>query len=270
VRAQRRPHSESAEAPRFLRLSVTAEGAGLDEHALVARMRAIFPAGIEETTDERGRFEVAAYEVPPVTLPRDLGPWRVEPVPEARLRAWEEEPHGVQVAGRLWVGPSSEAPPPGVLGIVIDAHHAFGSGAHATTCGCLELLCELEPPLSVLDVGCGSGVLAIAAAKLGHRPVYACDVDPLAVTVARANAAVNGVELDVSVADAASAPLPACDVWLANLLGGPLSDLLARADAPPRAIVSGLRSGETVAASRYVVERQVARVGWQALSLRRL
>ena len=92
------------------------------------------------------------------------------------------------------------------MGVVIDARQAFGSGAHATTFGCLELLCALEPPLSVLDIGCGSGVIAISAAKLGHRPVRACDIDPLSVTVAGANAAANGVEVETFVADADGRP----------------------------------------------------------------
>jgi ribosomal protein L11 methyltransferase len=248
---------------------VTAEAAGVDERTLVERMRAIFPVAIEETYDERGRFEVAVYQAPPVTLPSGLGSWRVEPVDDARVRAWEEQPHGVAIAGRLWVGPASEPAPPNLLGVVIDARQAFGSGAHATTCGCLALLCELEPPLSVLDVGCGSGVLAIAAAKLGHGPVHACDIDPLATTIASANAAVNSVDVDVFVADAAQDSLPVCDIWMANLLGGPLSDLLSRVDAPMRAIVSGLLEDEQLDAPSYEVERRITRAGWQVLALRR-
>src|SRR4051794_30183166 len=217
-------------APRLLRVSVTAESAGLDERALVERMRSIFPGGIEETHDARGHFEVAAYETPPLTLPAGLGSWRVEPVDDPRVRIWQEQPHGIEIAGRLWVGPAAEPAPPGLLRVVIDARQAFGSGSHATTCSCLELLCELEVPLSVLDLGCGSGVLAIAAAKLGHRPVHACDSDPLAVTVAGTNAAVNEVDIEIFVADAVQDPLPVSDLWLANLLGGPVADVLARDD----------------------------------------
>jgi ribosomal protein L11 methyltransferase len=260
---------DGSSPPRLLRLSVTAEAAGLDERALVERMRVIFPGGIEETYDESGRFEVAAYEAPPITLPSGLGSWRVEPVDEARVRTWQEQPHGVTIAGRLWVGPASEPAPPDLPAVIVDSRQAFGSGAHATTFGCLELLCELEPPLAVLDVGCGSGVLAIAAAKLGHAPVRGCDNDPLAIGVAKANAAANGVDVEFFVADGVHDPLPAGDVWVANLLGGPLADVLRRPDAPARAIVSGLVSDEELVAPAYEIERRIDRAGWQALALRR-
>jgi ribosomal protein L11 methyltransferase len=260
---------EGALPPRLLRLSVTAEAAGLDERALVERMRRIFPRGIEETYDESGRFEVAAYEAPPITLPSGLGSWRIEPVDDARVRTWEEQPHGVTIAGRLWVGPPSEPPPPGLPTVIVDSRQAFGSGAHATTYGCLELLCEVEPPVSVLDVGCGSGVLAIAAAKLGHAPVRGCDNDPLAIGVAKANAAANGVEVEFFVADAVQDPLPAADLWVANLLGGPLWEVLAGPDAPARVIASGLVSDEELVAPAYEIEQRVDRAGWQALALRR-
>jgi ribosomal protein L11 methyltransferase len=203
---------------------------------------------------------VAAYEVPPVTLPAGLGSWRVEPVDDARLRVWEERPHGVVIAGRLWVGPPSEPAPPGLSAVTIDARQAFGSGAHGTTSGCLELLCEVEPPLSVLD---------IAAAKLGHGPVYACDVDPLSVGVAAAAGVANGVEVETFVADALHDPLPACQLWIANLLGGPVADLLARDDAPERVIISGLVEDEELNAPAYAIERRIVRAGWQAFALRR-
>src|SRR5947207_2398002 len=85
----------------------------------------------------------------------------------------------------------------GLAEVVIDPGQAFGTGGHATTRLCLELLLTLEPGGAVVDVGCGSGVLAISAAKLGWSPLTALDHDPAAVEAARANAAVNGVALDV-------------------------------------------------------------------------
>jgi ribosomal protein L11 methyltransferase len=112
---------------------------------------------------------------------------------------WEDEwrafHHGVRV-GRCWIGPPWEEPPTDVITVVIDPGRAFGTGAHATTRLCLELLQDVEST-SLLDVGCGSGVLSVAAAKLGFAPVTAVDVDEVALETARENAAANGVAVRV-------------------------------------------------------------------------
>jgi len=92
---------------------------------------------------------------------------------------------------------STEVPPADALAVVVDPGRAFGTGAHATTRLCLELLQDLEPT-SLLDVGCGSGVLSVAGAKLGFAPVTAVDIDEVALEVTRANAAANGVVVDVA------------------------------------------------------------------------
>ena len=99
-------------------------------------------------------------------------------------------------AGRLWVGPPWEEAPPDATPVVLDPGRAFGTGAHATTRLCLELLQDVEAT-SLLDVGCGSGVLSIAAAKLGFAPVRAVDVDEVALEVTSSNAAANGVSVEV-------------------------------------------------------------------------
>ena len=104
----------------------------------------------------------------------------------------------------------------GAIPVVVDPGQAFGTGAHPTTRLCLELLLE-QPASAVLDLGCGSGVLAIAAAKLGMGPVVAVDHDAAAVEAARANARRNGVELDVRQGDVRSEELPGADLGLANL-----------------------------------------------------
>src|SRR6185312_11502631 len=105
------------------------------------------------------------------------------------------------LGSRLAVRPPWEAPLGADVELVIDPAQAFGTGSHATTRLCLELLIALadgSPERGpVVDVGCGSGVLAIAAARLGWEPVIAVDYDPLSVDATRHNAAVNGVTLDV-------------------------------------------------------------------------
>ncbi len=150
--------------------------------------------------------------------------------------AWREFHHGV-VVGRFWIGPPWEEATDEVDAVVIDPGRAFGTGAHATTRLTLELLQKLEPG-SLLDVGCGSGVLSIAAAKLGFRPIVAIDVDQDAVDIALANARVNGVELDAYRSDALADDLPAADVVVANVALDVVERLLPRLDAR-LAITSG-------------------------------
>ncbi len=150
--------------------------------------------------------------------------------------AWREFHHGV-VVGRFWIGPPWEEATDEVDAVVIDPGRAFGTGAHATTRLTLELLQKLEPG-SLLDVGCGSGVLSIAAAKLGFRPIVAIDVDQDAVDIALANARVNGVELDAYRSDALADQLPAADVVVANVALDVVERLLPRLDAR-LAITSG-------------------------------
>jgi len=143
---------------------------------------------------------------------------------------------------RLAVRPPWEQPIGAAVELVIDPAQAFGTGAHATTRLCLELLLELAdaaPAPAVrgplLDLGCGSGVLAIAAAKLGFDPVTAVDFDPLSVEATAANAAVNDVALDVARCDLRSDPLPSAPTVVANLLRPLLLDYarrLAEPDAP--------------------------------------
>jgi ribosomal protein L11 methyltransferase len=120
------------------------------------------------------------------------------------------------VVGPLWIGPPWHESQPGLTPVVIDPGRAFCTGAHETTRLVLELLLEVDRG-SFLDVGCGSGVLAIAAAKLGFAPVVALDFDEAAVDAARRNAKANGVDLDVKRADATSDSLPQTDVAAANV-----------------------------------------------------
>jgi ribosomal protein L11 methyltransferase len=127
---------------------------------------------------------------------------------------WREFHRPVQV-GKLWVGPPWSEPPVDVDAVVIDPGRAFGTGAHPSTRLCLALLQELSFG-SLVDVGCGSGVLAVAAATIGFSPVTAVDVEAAAIEATRANAAANGASLDVCLV-AASDTVPPADVAVANI-----------------------------------------------------
>lgn len=180
--------------------------------------------------------------------------------------AWREFHHGV-VVGRCWVGPPWEEPPAGAIAVVIDPGRAFGTGAHPTTRLTLELLQELEPA-SLLDVGCGSGVLSIAAAKLGFGPVIALDVDDAAVEVTLANAATNDVEVSACRADALTEPLPATDLAVANVALDVVETLLPR--LPARlAVVSGYLDRDEPRAEGWRRRERREADGWAADLLER-
>jgi ribosomal protein L11 methyltransferase len=146
--------------------------------------------------------------------------------------------------------------------VVIDPGRAFGTGAHASTRLCVGLVAELEPS-SLLDVGCGSGVIAIAAALLGFAPVVALDADPASVDATRRNAAANGVELDVRQLDLATARLPTADVAVANVSLEQVDLLVTRVDAHVL-VTSGYLERDEPRAPGY--ERRERRIddGWAA------
>jgi ribosomal protein L11 methyltransferase len=225
-----------------------------------ARFVELAPAGFEEV--EAGELvELAAYgedaERVLAAFP-DAVAREVEAGWEERWRAF----HRPVEIGPLWVGPPWEAPPADALAVVVDPGRAFGTGAHATTRLCLELLLE-QPAGSVLDVGCGSGVLAIAAARLGHAPVTAVDVDEAAVAATLGNAAANGVVLDVARRDATIERLPAADLALANIAAAAVVGIAAELDAA-RLVTSGyLAADEPVVEGFRRLERRL-RDGWAA------
>ncbi|MGZ8717239.1 MAG: 50S ribosomal protein L11 methyltransferase, partial [Gaiellaceae bacterium] len=139
---------------------------------------------------------------------------------------------------------------------------AFGTGAHATTRLSLDLLQELEPS-SLLDVGCGSGVLSIAAARLGFAPIVAVDNEQDAVEIALANAGANGADLVAYRADALVDDLPRTDVVIANVALDVVEPLLPRLDAR-LAITSGyLERDELHAPGWHRLDRR-DREGWAA------
>ena len=171
-------------------------------------MLELFPQGFEEIEHSDG-LELVAYtdDAGEERLWAAFGEVRADDVAADWEERWRDFHRPVRV-GKLWIGPPWETPPEGVEAIVVDPGRAFGTGGHATTRLCLELLDGLERG-SLLDVGCGSGVLAIAAARLGFAPVLAVDHDPAAIEATRRNAEANGVELELRLVDVLSEPLPA-------------------------------------------------------------
>jgi ribosomal protein L11 methyltransferase len=140
--------------------------------------------------------------------------------------------------------------------VAIDPGQAFGTGGHDTTRLCLELLLELEPAGALADWGCGSGVLAVAAAKLGFTPVFALDVDPDAVAAAGENARKNEVDVAVECADVFVAELPPAELALANLT----------LEAVER--VAGRFKGGELVASGYLASERPALSGWKPVDRR--
>ncbi len=144
------------------------------------------------------------------------------------VRAWMDQFQPMRFGQRLWIVPSWHTPPePEAVNLLLDPGMAFGTGTHPTTAMCLRWL-DAHPPsgLRVIDYGTGSGILAIAAARLGATQVHATDIDPQALIATEQNAARNQVRLDCRlVRDFETAPPPPADRVLANILAGPLIEL---------------------------------------------
>jgi ribosomal protein L11 methyltransferase len=224
-----------------------------DADAALLRMLDWFPGGVEQEEDGV-TVTLAGYgeQAPGPGL-------REEEVEDGWEDRWREHHRPVRV-GRLWVGPPWMEPEE--QAVVIDPGRAFGTGAHGSTRAALELLQQLEPG-PALDIGCGSGVLSIAAHVLGFGPLIAVDVAPMAVQATAQNAARNGVRVEVFQADALSDSLPHAPLWIANLELHLLEPLLRRADLPAALLVSGLLADQTLGG-----ERRVVADGWAAELLR--
>ena len=229
-----------------------------------AVMLELFPEGFEELGDDGGSLELAAYT-------NAAGEERIWQAFGGAASAsdieddWEErwrQFHRPQRVGSLWIGPPWEQPDEGAIAVVIDPGRAFGTGGHATTRLCLELL-EAEERGSVLDVGCGSGVLSIAASKLGFAPVLGIDFDPQAIEATERNAAENGVEVDVRLGDLRDAELPEADLVLANIAAVAVAALGSRLRTG-RAITSGYLVSDEPVLDGYGLERRIQVDGWAA------
>jgi ribosomal protein L11 methyltransferase len=227
-----------------------------------ATMLALFPEGFEEADTVSG-IELAAYTNPAgeERIWQAFGGAAATDVEEGWDERWRAF-HRPVVVGGLWIGPPWEHPPAGLPAVFIDPGRAFGTGAHPTTRLCIELLAR-QPRGALLDVGCGSGILAIAAARSGFDPVTAVDVDPVAVEVTRANAAANAVELDVRRLDALTGQLPAAAVVVANIAPEPIAALSGRLRCE-RAVTSGYLASDEPTLAGFERAERLELDGWAA------
>jgi ribosomal protein L11 methyltransferase len=270
-----------------------------EAEAVLAELLELSPGGLEEREVGDDAIEFVLYgapgELPSLPAVRAAAGDAVvdvttSEIPDDWSERWKAFHRPVDVSWRfrrLRVRPPWEPPldirshppthqPP--IDLVIDPGQAFGTGAHHTTRLCLELLLELEPSGALADWGCGSGVLAVAAARLGFDPVLACDFDPAAVEATRANAAANGVpQIDVSRVDLRREQRPWAPVVLANLVRPLLLEVAGLMTRPPETlIVSGLLHEEAAevaeAFARPGLRETARRDGgeWSALKLERV
>ncbi|HEY6638196.1 MAG TPA: 50S ribosomal protein L11 methyltransferase [Solirubrobacterales bacterium] len=272
----------------MIRLAVRCEPEYAEQ--VMANLLELAPNGLEE---ERGPgwVEFAIYG-PPGEVP-ELGELQAAAggglvdvtttsVPDDWADRWADFHRPIEVAGRIGVRPSWWDPQDGLIDVVVDPGRAFGTGGHPTTRLCLALLIELEEAGEasgpIADWGTGSGVLAIAAAKLGWGPVTGCDREDASLETARANAEANAVELALERLDVRESAPPVASTVVANLTANLLRDctgqIAAHAELPSTLVCSGMLESETdeVAAAFATVgiaERERRAEGeWAALLLR--
>lgn len=222
-----------------------------------------------------------------VSVALDAIDWSVRDVPDADwVRLTQAQFGPIAVGKRIWIVPSwhrddagvpAAADHPGIVRIELDPGLAFGTGSHPTTHLCLEWLAgNLQGGETVLDYGCGSGILSIAARLLGAGITWAVDIDEQAVTATRQNAAVNGVAVSASLPD--GLPAGTSELVVANILSNPLKVLApmlsSRVAAGGRLVLSGVleRQADEVAlayAPWLALNVWAARDGWVCLAGRK-
>ena len=257
---------------------------------VLAELTVLAPNGVEEERGP-GYVEYAIYggegELPELgEVEAAAGDGLVElvatEVPDDWADRWQDFHKPLLVGGRLWLRPSWEEPREGAIDLVVDPGRAFGTGAHPTTRLCLELLLELEQAGeaggALTDLGTGSGVLAIAAAKLGWDPVRGCDHEPAAIEAAAANAAANGVAVELERVNLREGLPATAPTVVANLTAPVLrtvADQLGSGSAPRILVCSGLLPPEldetaaAFAAAGLAEAERRADGDWAALLLRR-
>lgn len=251
---------------------------------VLAELTVLAPNGVEEERGP-GYVEYAIYggegELPELgDLDASIGGGRVEvtstEIPDDWADRWRDFHKPLLVADRLWLRPSWEPPREGAIDVVVDPGQAFGTGAHPTTRLCLEYLCRLEPGGGLVDLGTGSGVLAIAAAKLGWGPIRAYDHEPAAIEAAKANAAANHVELSLERANLREQLPELAPTVMANMTAPILLAVAQQMSETPETLVcSGLLPSELdevagAFAAGDLSEADRRRDGdWAALLLRR-
>lgn len=232
----------------------------------------------ESNIDQQNTLQKVLQQLPEPTLP----PHQISKLEEKVWeREWMKEFHPMQFGSRTWVCPSwLPVPDPAAVNILLDPGLAFGTGTHPTTALCLEWLDEhIQGGETVIDFGCGSGILAIAAAKLGAADVWAIDNDPQALVSTRSNAEQNAVQQQIHCIDV-NAPLDLkADVIVANILANPLISLepLFRNLLKPGAIaiLSGILNEQQeqvidAYSSNFQLENRATLEDWSRLDFRRL
>jgi ribosomal protein L11 methyltransferase len=237
------------------------------------RMRALFAADVDEPQG-LARCLSEALKIPTASI-------QVERI-EDRVweREWLRDFHAMRFGRRLWICPHHEqVTDPDAVVVHMDPGLAFGTGTHPSTALCLEWLdTHLVAGQSCIDFGCGSGILAVAAAKLGARQAHCFDIDPQALTATRENAAANELQSRVTICETAAALPGGVDVLVANILSGPLCELAPTFGSLVRpggvVVLAGLLEAEVADVTRaydawFDIHLFENRDGWAGLSGKR-
>jgi ribosomal protein L11 methyltransferase len=266
----------------LIRLAVRVRRA--EAEIVLAELLELAPGGVEEVAVGEDVIEYAVYgpagELPELPDLHAAAGGALVSVSTSEIaddwaERWRSFHRPLVLGSALTVRPPWEPPGDTELDVVIDPGQAFGTGAHATTRLCLELMLSLPAAGSFVDLGCGSGVLAIVAGLLGWDPVIALDFDPAAVEATAANAAANGVAVRTQRFDLRTEQVPGASLIAANLLAPLLLGWTEyqREQWPELVIASGVlrEEADPVAeafAARGLVERERRERGeWAALLL---